>query len=35
VGEELVGRHCSKGDKMTTVNVTSEHGKRDSKIKRM
>jgi hypothetical protein len=27
----VVGKHCSKGDKMTIVNVTSEYGKTVSK----
>jgi hypothetical protein len=31
----VAGKHCSKGDKMTAVNVTSEYGKTDSKKKRM
>jgi hypothetical protein len=29
--EGVAGKPCSKGDKMTSVNVTSEYGKTDSK----
>lgn len=27
----MAGKHCSKGDKMTTANVTSEYGKTERK----
>jgi hypothetical protein len=27
----VAGKHCSKGDKMTTANVTSEYGKTERK----
>jgi len=30
-GKGVAGKHCSKGDKMTAINVTSEYGKTDSK----
>jgi hypothetical protein len=30
-GEEVARKHCPKRDKMTTINVTSEYGKTDSK----
>jgi uncharacterized protein YbbC (DUF1343 family) len=30
-GNRVAGKHCSKGDKMTIINVTSEYGKTDNK----
>jgi hypothetical protein len=31
----MAGRYCSKGDMMTTRNVTSEYANRDRKKRRM